>query len=150
MLRGEINEPELKLSGGGAMTVVNDKYRGTTTYHLVFSRLITAARHRGFVTYQELAKVMGLPLKGSHMGAQSGQILGEISEDEHEAGRPMLSAVALNVSGQPGPGFFGLARDLGLLDSEDREQEVAFWASQKEALYELWKEPLGTYAKQGP
>jgi len=39
----------------------NDKYRGTKLYHLVFNELITAARYRGTVTYQEIAKMMGLP-----------------------------------------------------------------------------------------
>jgi hypothetical protein len=126
------------------VSIVPDKYRGTTTYQLVVCRLLTAARHRGYVTYQEIAKVMGLPLTGSHMGSQTGWILGEISEDEHNVGRPMLSAVALSVRGKPGPGFFKLARDLGLLDTEAGDPEMAFWEEQRTALYDLWKEPLKT------
>lgn len=128
--------------------VVKSKYRGEPVYHLIFCRLLTAARHRGYVTYQELAKVMGLPLTGSHMGKETGHVLGEIAEDEVRAGRPMLSAVALNVDGKPGPGFFSLARDLDLLDSGDPAAEQAFWGQQKEELYHLWKEPLETYGKQ--
>jgi hypothetical protein len=132
------------------MSLVKDRYRGTPVYHLVFCRLLTAARHRGYVTYQELAKVMALPLKGSHMGRETGWVLGEIADDEHRAGRPLLSAVAVGVSGAPGPGFFKLAHDLGLLKAKDRDAEFAFWSAQKEAIYDLWKEPLETYAKQGP
>lgn len=132
------------------MTVVPDRYRGTPEYLLVFCRLLTAARHRGHVTYQELAKVMGLPLRGSYMGSETGQILGEISEDEHLAGRPMLSAVALSVRGEPGSGFFTLARELGLLDSEARDDERRFWEQQKQAIYELWKESLDMYVRQEP
>lgn len=92
------------------MSIVNAKYRGTVEYHLAFSKLISAARCRGTVTYQEIVKVVGLPLKGAYMGSETGQLLGEISEDEFHAGRPMLSAIGVNVGGKPGPGFFELAR----------------------------------------
>lgn len=125
-------------------TVVTTKYRGTCEYYLVFARLLDAARHRGYVTYQELAREMGLPLTGSHMGTATGRVLGEISEDEHKAGRPMLSALAVSVKGQPGPGFFGLARSLGLLASEDRGDELKFWEAQKSACYETWRERLSS------
>ncbi|MFQ5401031.1 MAG: hypothetical protein ACE5E7_15710 [Anaerolineae bacterium] len=43
--------------------------------------------------------------------------MGEIAADEMKRGRPLLSAVAVGVSGQPGPGFFALARQLGRLDA---------------------------------
>ena len=84
---------------------VSGKYRSTVTYFLVYGELINAARHRGTVTYQEIAARLGLPLKRSYMGAEVGHILGEISVDEAQYGRPMLSAVAIGVSGQPGSGF---------------------------------------------
>ena len=104
------------------MPTVPDKYRGTKEYRLVLTELITAARYRGTVTYQEIAPLMGLPPQGSHMGREIGQLLGEISEDEHVNGRPMLSAFAVSVEGVPGPGFFALARDLGRLRSDARDE----------------------------
>ena len=122
------------------MTVVKDKYRGTTTYFRVLADLVRAAEHRGVTTYQDLAVIMGLPTRGTNMGAQTGQALGEISEDEVRAGRPMLSAVAVNVNGKAGPGFFGLARDLGRLSAGDDEE--AFWRRELEAAYETWRRPL--------
>ena len=67
-----------------------DKYSGSKEFLLVYSALISAARLRGTVTYQEVAKIMGLPLRGSHMGKEVGHLLGEISEREHLNGRPML------------------------------------------------------------
>ena len=49
------------------------------------------------------------------MGREVGHVLGEIVEDEVAADRPMLSAVAVGVSGLPGPGFYSLAQELGRL-----------------------------------
>ena len=92
--------------------LVNSKYRGTREYALVYRELITAASYRGTVTYQEIAAIMGLPLTGSHMAREVGLILGEISEDEVNNGRPMLSAVAVSKDGRSSEGFFGLAESL--------------------------------------
>jgi len=83
---------------------------------------------------------MGLPLRGSHMGAETGHILGEISEDEVAAGRPMLSSLAVGVGGRPGPGFFDLARQLGRMRTD--EDEASFWEREREAAYQAWKRPL--------
>jgi hypothetical protein len=118
---------------------LEDKYRKTKEYHLVHTELVTAARYRGTVTYQEVAKLMGLPMSGHRMGSQIGDILDEISEDEARAGRPMLSAIAVNVQGTPGPGFFKLARGLGKLQGNSSAEETAFWEQEKAAVYDTWK-----------
>ncbi len=44
-------------------------HRGTKAYLLIYAELITAARYRGTVTYQELAELVGLPLHGIYMGS---------------------------------------------------------------------------------
>lgn len=124
------------------MAVMPDKYRGTKAYHLVYNELIVAARYRGTVTYQEVAKIMGLALIGSHMGREVGQMLGEISEDEHLQGRPMLSAVAVGVSGEPGEGFYILARGLGKLNDDSADEKRRFWATEKAAVYKVWQKVL--------
>lgn len=121
------------------MTVVADKYRGKTIYHVVKSELITAARYRGTVTYQQIAQLIGLPIAGSHMGKQVGHILGEISEDEHLQGRPMLSAIAVGVSGKPGEGFYLLARDLGKLENDSADEKRRFWENERTAVYKAWQ-----------
>jgi hypothetical protein len=118
------------------MTIVATKYRGTKEYSLVYAELITAAKYRGTVTYQEVAKILGLPLQGNYMGGVIGQLLGEISDDEVANGRPMLSAIVVNIKGLPGPGFFTLARQLGKLQDED---EQAFWEKECQQVYETWK-----------
>lgn len=126
------------------MTVMRDKYRGTKAYHLVYNELIAAARYRGTVTYQEIAQLIGLPLSGNYMGLEVGHILGEISEDEHLQGRPMLSAVAVGVSGEPGEGFYILARGLGKLDDDSEDGKRRFWATEKAAVYKVWQKVLKT------
>jgi hypothetical protein len=120
---------------------VADRYRGTTTYIHVLAELVRAAEYRGVTTYQDIAVIMGLPLQGAYMGKETGHILGEISEDEVKAGRPMLSAVAVSVSGKAGPGFFALAKELGRFGGEPAEQED-FWRRELQAVYETWKRPL--------
>lgn len=122
------------------MRIVKDKYRGTTRYFHVMAELVRAAQYRGLTTYQDIAVIMGLPLRGSHMGREVGQVLGEISEDEVGAGRPMLSTVAVGVDGKAGTGFFGLARDLNRLAAG--EDEAAFWERERHAVYTAWRRPL--------
>jgi hypothetical protein len=78
--------------------IVSSKYRGTTDYVRVTTELVRAAEYRGLTTYQDVAVIMGLPLQGIHMGQEIGHLLGEISEDESLAGRPMLSAVVVGVA----------------------------------------------------
>ena len=122
------------------MTSIPNKYRGTMLYPRVIAELITAAQYQGVTTYQDVAVIMGLPLQGSHMGREVGYILGEISEDEVLAGRPMLSAVAVSVGGRAGPGFFALARTLNRLAGATDEN--AFWDAERNAVYSTWKRPL--------
>lgn len=112
----------------------------TVEYHLAYSALIQAARHRGTVTYQELALLVGLPLSGNYMSSSLGWVLGNISENEVRHNRPMLSALCVTVSGKPGSGFFPYARELGLLNSDAPEAEAAFWESQKRQCYEIWQQ----------
>ena len=122
------------------MSIVSDRYRGTTKYFHVLAELVRAAQYRGLTTYQDIALLMNLPQSGSHMGKEIGWSLGEISEDEVRAGRPMLSSVVVAVNGKAGPGFFGLARDLGWLDQN--KDESAFWKEELLAAYSAWRRPL--------
>ena len=123
------------------MSDVTNRYRGTTDYIRVLAELVHAAEYRGVTTYQDLAVIMGLPLQGAYMGKETGWILGEISEDEVNAGRPMLSAVAVSVTGKAGPGFFALAKDLGRFSGDPADEE-SFWRQEVQTVYETWKRPL--------
>ncbi len=115
------------------------KYRGTKEYLLIYAELIQAAQCRGTVTYQLIAQIMGLPLKGNYMAGRVGRILAEISEEEATHDRPMLSSVAVGVNNRPGPGFFTLARKMGLLNEGTKESDLEFWAQQTLAVYKAWQ-----------
>ena len=122
------------------MAVVPDKYRGSKEYYLVRDEMIQAARNGSTIIYRVIADIMGLPPTGHHMAKEVGQMSGEISEDEHIQGRPMLSAVAISaVRRMPGPGFFGLARDMGKLQGSSEQDERHFWDAEKAAVYAIWQ-----------
>ena len=76
------------------MAIVPKKYRGTQIYGLVYCRLLDAARKKEGASYEEIGQIMGLA-PGGDAAQEVGQLLGEINEDEHNHGRPMLSAVAV-------------------------------------------------------
>ncbi len=121
------------------MSEQTEEFMRSKEYHIVFSELISTASRRGIITYQEIAKIIGLPLSGNYMGSQIAGIAGQISTDEHTAGRPMLTTILVNVRGIPGPGFFELARILGRLHSSDSADERVFWEAEKQAVYNEWK-----------
>ena len=121
------------------MSRVRTRFRGSVAYYQVMSELLRAAQHRGVTTYQEIAWIMGLPCNNNFMNAATGQILGEISEDEVLAGRAMLGAVAVGVGGKPSPAFYGLARELGRLGNDTEEEQ--FWAAELHQVYEAWRRP---------
>jgi hypothetical protein len=122
------------------MLYATDKYRGTRDYIHVLAELVRAAQYHGLTTYQDIAVIRGLPIQGNLMGKETGQILGEISEDEVKVGRPMLSALCVRVDGKVGPGFFKCAKDVGQLGPAEDEQ--SFWETERDAVYAAWRRPL--------
>ncbi|MEJ2233814.1 MAG: hypothetical protein P8X67_07800 [Syntrophobacterales bacterium] len=115
-----------------------DKYRGTQTYSLVYCRLLNAAREKESVSYEEIGQIMDLE---AHLGMakEIGQLLGEINEDEHNNGRPMLSAVAVKpTTKMPGEGFFQFAKQLNKFDGETDEDKREFWRDEIQRVYEIW------------
>jgi len=117
-------------------------YQNEQEYHLIYTELINAARYKGVITYQNIAKIMGLPLQGNYMGLEVGRILGAISENEVKKGRPMLSAAAVGVSGEPGGGFYAFAKKLGYEFGEDKKSQRIFWQGELKMVYDVWKVPL--------
>lgn len=120
------------------MTTLGSQYRGTREFLLVYCSLIRAARERRRVYYRQVPQLISVPTTGHHMARQVGQVLGEISETEHESGRPMLSAIAVNEAGFPGDGFFKLARRLGKLVESGLPAEQDFLEAEQQRVYETW------------
>jgi hypothetical protein len=113
------------------------KYYLTPAYNQVLSHLISLARRgKAPIGYKYIFEALGLK-PGNHAAAQAGQLLGEICQHMHQQGKPMLSALVINLSkGTPGDGFFELAVTLGRLRSGATEGEkMAFWKSELRAIY---------------
>jgi len=112
-------------------------WSNTKEYFITYSILINAAQHQGVASYQEIAQACGLPTAGSYMGNVLGQILGLISQNEIAHNRPMLSAIAVDVSGMPGKGFFNWAKELGVMQAD--EDPAAFLTKVSSSIYDEWK-----------
>jgi hypothetical protein len=123
---------------------MESKAHGSKEYHLMYAQVITAARYRGTVTYQELADLVGLPLTGHHMSSELGAYLGAIAANEVNQGRPMLSAIAVSIKGTTSEGFFAWAKELAKLQSDDQPQREAFWEAEKKAVYQTWQRTFKT------
>lgn len=120
------------------MTTLGTQYRGTQKFLLVYSALVQAARERKLVYHGEVANMLDVATNDHQMSRQVGQVLGEISEEESRRGRPMLSAIAVAESGDPGDGFFALARRLGRLLDNDPSAHITFLRSEQRAVYRAW------------
>lgn len=115
------------------------EWKDTKEYFITYGILINAAKHSGLATYQEIAQACGLPTAGSYMGSVVGGILGAISKNELEHGRPFLSALAVGVNGKPGSGFLNWAKELNAVNED---QDLAdFFSQECEKIYEEWKTP---------
>lgn len=67
-------------------------------------------------------------------------LVGEISEDEVDRKRPMLSALVVEKNtGLPGEGFFKLASNLNQFNGKSKTEKEVFLAREKRKLYEFWK-----------
>ena len=114
--------------------------RGSTDYVNVYAELIRAAQYRGLTTYQDIAPMLGLEQTGDEMGAEIGKVLQMICDDEIEAGRHMLSSVAVTVRGKPGSGFFEQGRTLKRF--KEHQTEAEYWETELKATYKAWRRRL--------
>lgn len=97
--------------------------------------LTAVARSRDVIPYSDLAvritSISFLPRDQRFFF-----LLREVSAEEHRAGRGMLTAVVVHKRGdfKPGPGFFELARGLGL-DATDTDR---LWVEQITKVHDYW------------
>jgi len=97
--------------------------------------LVSIARARQVIAYSELTPQVGsisfLPTDKRFF-----LLLREISAEKHKAGRGMLTSVVVHKAGdyKPGPGFFELARSLGL-DTSDTNR---LWIEQINKVHDFW------------
>ena len=103
-------------------------------------RLTRSARLGHPIAYSNL--VSGLAFAGPNSHALA-DMLGEISSECAEAHEPLLSAVAVYISGEkrgePGPGFYAIAKHLGLLRPDVPEMEaLSYWGSEAERCFDFY------------
>ncbi len=72
---------------------------------------------------------------------QIAQLLGDISQSEHNQGRPMLSVVVVHgrhgeSAGMPGKGFFELAKQLGVQQGQD---DMTFFVQELARAHAAWQ-----------
>ncbi|HVZ92947.1 MAG TPA: hypothetical protein VG797_00400 [Phycisphaerales bacterium] len=103
--------------------------------------IIKFAKKRQLAYYSELAPIVRLDLSDPHQRKLMGEYLGEISEHEHSADRPLLSAIVVDKSTkEPGKGFFTLARDLQIFAGES---ERAFFERECQRVFDHWSSQEG-------
>jgi hypothetical protein len=108
--------------------------------------LVEAARHRGTVTYGEIAR----RVFGGRVLARSSAVMTLVDDacDALDDGRGtvMASLVVRSDTGMPGDGYFKWAASAGY-DVVDRE---AFWAEQAERVWESWGDDTAASMESRP
>jgi hypothetical protein len=110
----------------------------------VRNKLIQVARGRAhLMTFQNLVveAELGLNLDNTYEKSRLNEVINEISEEEHAAGRPLLSAL-VRVKGQKNQGdsFFRLCERLGFGDWKNLKRDPEFLEKQREACREFWQD----------
>lgn len=97
--------------------------------------LVAVAKRKGRIAYSELVDQIGAISLEPH-DPRLFHLLGEISTEEDEASRGMLTAIVVHKSGdmQPGPGFFELARSL----DKDTRDPLVCWVSEFNKVHNYW------------
>ena len=102
----------------------------------IYDELKKVAKKQSYVIYTDIAPLANLDMDSPADRDEIGRLLGEISEAEHAAGAPMLSAVVIQKDNNiPGRGFFTLAKQLGVYDGSD---DFKFFVSELTRVYQYW------------
>jgi hypothetical protein len=101
--------------------------------------MIARARVRRMIPYSDLVNQISAVEFRAH-DTRLFHMLGEISVEEDEAGRGMLSVVVVHKHGdmQPGPGFFVLGQHLGY----DTQDLLEFWIEQLRKVHASWSKSV--------
>jgi hypothetical protein len=97
--------------------------------------MVERAKVRGMIPYSELVETVKVIDLEPNCYALSA-MLGEISSEEDAAGRGMLSVIVVHKDGdmQPGPGFFGMAKELG----RDTSDILKCWIEELKRVHRVW------------
>jgi hypothetical protein len=105
----------------------------------LYRRLTDVVAAQSTVHYSELAEFLGLDMSSPDDRFRLGAMLDEINHAEHNAGRPMISAVVVHAQESlPGAGFFVCARELAVLGTRNRQDELAFFVEELRRVHAYW------------
>jgi hypothetical protein len=101
----------------------------------LLAAIMTAARERRMTCYSEVAPAVTVTQVEAFSPILN-HLLGAIFRDEHEAGRPALTAIVTHKDGdkEPGPGFYDMARSLGIRFQEP----YVYWSTQVQDIFKLY------------
>ena len=103
---------------------------------VIYEELLRVAKGGETTYYSDIAPLARLNMNLQTDRNRIARILDSISKAEHEAGRPLLSAVViLRGEGVPGFGFFSLATELGLRGTND---EIQYWRQELQHVHDYW------------
>lgn len=100
--------------------------------------LVGVAKQQATIAYSEVTRDVDT-IKFEPDSYAFHAMLGEISTEEADAGRGMLSAVVVHRDGEtmPGPGFFTLAQKL----HRDTSDKIMSWVAELNTAYDYWHHP---------
>lgn len=112
-------------------------------YGRIRSHLIRFARHQvGTTSYLNLVQEaeLGFNLDISHEKSRLNELLAEISEQEYQAGRPVLSCL-VKVQGSKGQGdnFYKLCERLGMGEWRTLKQQEDFLPNLRHECRAFWQ-----------
>jgi hypothetical protein len=110
----------------------------TSGYHVIYNRLLSAARERSRVFHSEVRGLLEAMPGNPLLRPGVDEVLAQIASDEHRARRPMLIALVVTGKSIPGDIFFTSARNLGVLKTSDPAEEMRFWMAEEARVYDTW------------
>jgi hypothetical protein len=108
----------------------------------IYEALVSLARTRQLTSYSDIAPLANLDMSVEADRDAMSFILEDIARFEHDASRPMLTALVIHRGNDnnPGEGFYAIAQDLGIFNgSRDAIDRTTFWAQQVSDVHEHWQ-----------
>jgi hypothetical protein len=106
----------------------------------IYEHLIQVAKSGDIVPYSHIAPMASLNMDNAVDRQQLSEILSDISEFQHQQGRPLLSAVVtFKDIPYPGKGFFDLARRCGKYDGHKETDELDFFVQELKRVHAHWQ-----------
>lgn len=102
----------------------------------LIERLREVARAGETIKYEDLGQDIGLEMETLAERTQLTHMLTDVARREHDAGRPLLTAVVVNDTGTPGYEFYSVADEVGY---NVGSYDVPFFKDELERVYEYWQ-----------